>query len=163
MRFLFPSGKYTLQFDGAGIDLSAVGKGCVAVVGEGSLDDGTISVNGAKARAAAVATGGCALRRLAARSPTSTAAHEHEQQAASVAAAVPTILVVEDESSIASFVSLYLKNAGYAVKTAATGSDALDAGGRAGAGADRARPDAARTSTASRSASACASTPTCRS
>jgi two-component system alkaline phosphatase synthesis response regulator PhoP len=40
-------------------------------------------------------------------------------------AAVPTILVVEDESSIASFVSLYLKNAGYAVKTASTGADAL--------------------------------------
>jgi DNA-binding response OmpR family regulator len=40
-------------------------------------------------------------------------------------AGVPTILVVEDESSIASFVSLYLKNAGYAVKTAATGTDAL--------------------------------------
>jgi two-component system, OmpR family, alkaline phosphatase synthesis response regulator PhoP len=38
---------------------------------------------------------------------------------------VPTILVVEDESSIASFVSLYLKNAGYAVKTAATGTEAL--------------------------------------
>jgi DNA-binding response OmpR family regulator len=36
-----------------------------------------------------------------------------------------TVLVVEDESSIASFVSLYLKNAGYAVKTAATGGDAL--------------------------------------
>ena len=35
------------------------------------------------------------------------------------------ILVVEDESSIASFVSLYLKNAGYGVRTAATGSDAL--------------------------------------
>jgi two-component system alkaline phosphatase synthesis response regulator PhoP len=39
--------------------------------------------------------------------------------------AAPTILVVEDEGSIASFVSLYLKNAGYAVKTAATGADAL--------------------------------------
>ena len=37
----------------------------------------------------------------------------------------PTILVVEDESSIASFVALYLKNAGYAVKTAATGGEAL--------------------------------------
>jgi len=42
-----------------------------------------------------------------------------------VSSAVTTILVVEDESSIASFVALYLKNAGYAVKTAATGSDAL--------------------------------------
>ena len=36
-----------------------------------------------------------------------------------------TILVVEDEQSIASFVSLYLKNAGYEVKAVATGSDAL--------------------------------------
>jgi DNA-binding response OmpR family regulator len=42
-----------------------------------------------------------------------------------VSSTVPTILVVEDESSIASFVSLYLKNAGYGVKTAATGGDAL--------------------------------------
>ncbi|MGZ4395424.1 MAG: response regulator transcription factor [Gaiellaceae bacterium] len=36
-----------------------------------------------------------------------------------------TVLVVEDEASIASFVSLYLKNAGYTVRTAATGNDAL--------------------------------------
>ena len=41
------------------------------------------------------------------------------------AAPSPTILVVEDESSIASFVSLYLKNAGYGVRTAANGSEAL--------------------------------------
>ena len=37
----------------------------------------------------------------------------------------PNILVVEDESSIASFVSLYLKNAGYGVRTASNGTDAL--------------------------------------
>jgi two-component system, OmpR family, alkaline phosphatase synthesis response regulator PhoP len=42
-----------------------------------------------------------------------------------VAAPVSTILVVEDESSIASFVSLYLKNAGFQVRTAATGREAL--------------------------------------
>src|SRR6187401_3368020 len=36
-----------------------------------------------------------------------------------------TVLVVEDESSIASFVSLYLKNAGYSVRTAANGTEAL--------------------------------------
>jgi DNA-binding response OmpR family regulator len=36
-----------------------------------------------------------------------------------------TVLVVEDEASIASFVSLYLKNAGYSVKTASTGAEAL--------------------------------------
>src|SRR5687767_6127474 len=35
------------------------------------------------------------------------------------------VLVVEDEASIASFVSLYLKNAGYDVHVASTGEDAL--------------------------------------
>jgi DNA-binding response OmpR family regulator len=38
-----------------------------------------------------------------------------------------SVLVVEDEASIASFVSLYLKNAGYDVATAATGAEALAA------------------------------------
>ena len=37
-----------------------------------------------------------------------------------------TVLVVEDEASIASFVSLYLKNAGYDVHVAETGEDALN-------------------------------------
>src|SRR5947208_7531409 len=37
-----------------------------------------------------------------------------------------SILTVEDETSIASFVALYLKNAGYSVRTVANGSDALD-------------------------------------
>ena len=36
-----------------------------------------------------------------------------------------SILVVEDETSIASFVALYLKNAGYGVRAAATGAEAL--------------------------------------
>jgi DNA-binding response OmpR family regulator len=35
------------------------------------------------------------------------------------------VLVVEDEASIASFVSLYLKNAGYEVRTASNGTEAL--------------------------------------
>src|ERR671915_2292438 len=38
---------------------------------------------------------------------------------------IQSVLVVEDEVSIASFVSLYLKNAGYEVRAAANGSDAL--------------------------------------
>ncbi|MFN0153084.1 MAG: response regulator transcription factor [Gaiella sp.] len=38
-----------------------------------------------------------------------------------------SVLVVEDEPAIASFVTLYLKNAGYQVRTAATGSAALNA------------------------------------
>jgi DNA-binding response OmpR family regulator len=37
-----------------------------------------------------------------------------------------SILVVEDESSIASFVALYLKNAGYGVRAVGKGTDALD-------------------------------------
>src|ERR671930_668252 len=36
-----------------------------------------------------------------------------------------SVLVVEDEASIASFVSLYLRNAGYEVRTATNGADAL--------------------------------------
>ena len=42
-----------------------------------------------------------------------------------MSSAPTSILVVEDEGSIASFVSLYLKNAGYTVRTAANGSEAL--------------------------------------
>ncbi len=38
-----------------------------------------------------------------------------------------SVLVVEDEQSIASFVSLYLKNAGYGVRAVATGAGALNA------------------------------------
>jgi DNA-binding response OmpR family regulator len=43
-----------------------------------------------------------------------------------VAAGQPqTVLVVEDEASIASFVAAYLKNAGYLVRTTASGNEAL--------------------------------------
>src|SRR5262249_15858180 len=42
-----------------------------------------------------------------------------------VTATSPTVLVVEDETSIASFVAAYLRNAGYAVKTAPTAHAAL--------------------------------------
>jgi DNA-binding response OmpR family regulator len=43
-----------------------------------------------------------------------------------VAATQPqTVLVVEDEASIASFVAAYLKNAGYLVRTTPSGSEAL--------------------------------------
>jgi DNA-binding response OmpR family regulator len=42
-----------------------------------------------------------------------------------VASPPASILVVEDESSIASFVALYLKNAGFSVQTVPTGGEAL--------------------------------------
>ncbi len=51
-----------------------------------------------------------------------------------MSAQIQTVLVVEDEASIASFVSLYLKNAGYLVHTAGTGQEAL-------AQAEAKRPD----------------------
>jgi DNA-binding response OmpR family regulator len=44
-----------------------------------------------------------------------------------VAQTTQSVLVVEDEASIASFVSLYLKNAGYDVRTAANGAEAIAA------------------------------------
>jgi DNA-binding response OmpR family regulator len=46
-----------------------------------------------------------------------------------VAQQTQSVLVVEDEASIASFVALYLKNAGYDVRTAANGTEALSAVG----------------------------------
>jgi hypothetical protein len=51
VRFLFPAGTYTLKFDANGLDLSAVGKGSMSVNGKTSPtgEDGTVSVNGAKA------------------------------------------------------------------------------------------------------------------
>ena len=42
-----------------------------------------------------------------------------------MSATAQSVLVVEDEASIASFVSVFLKNAGYDVKTVATGAAAL--------------------------------------
>jgi hypothetical protein len=50
VRFLFPSGTFTLKFEGSGIDLSAVGKGSLKATGKSALDDnGTVAVNGLKA------------------------------------------------------------------------------------------------------------------
>jgi two-component system, OmpR family, alkaline phosphatase synthesis response regulator PhoP len=43
-----------------------------------------------------------------------------------MATQVQTVLVVEDESSIASFVALYLRNAGYKVRNVGTGEAALE-------------------------------------
>jgi len=43
-----------------------------------------------------------------------------------MAAKSQTVLVVEDETSIASFVALYLKNAGYGIRAVGTGQEALD-------------------------------------
>ena len=126
VRFLLPSGTYTIELIAANLNASAVGHGSIVATGVGTADDGSFTVNGGKPELSRQAPDERRLR-----------------QGAVVSATVPTILVVEDESSIASFVSLYLRNAGYAVRTAATGADGDQRGGGARPGADRARPDAA--------------------
>ena len=48
VRFLLPSGRYTIELIGVGIDASAVGKGSIFTTGLGSPDDGSYTVNGGK-------------------------------------------------------------------------------------------------------------------
>jgi hypothetical protein len=48
VRFLLPSGRYTIELIGVGIDASAVGKGSIVATGLGSDDDGSYTVNGGK-------------------------------------------------------------------------------------------------------------------
>jgi len=58
VRFLFPSGRYTIQLTGLGISASAVGKGSVSVTGAGTADDGSYTVNGGKPQAVAKSSAG---------------------------------------------------------------------------------------------------------
>ena len=51
VRFLFPSGRYTLTLIGNGINLSAVGRGSVSATGIGLVGGGTLAVNGGKPQA----------------------------------------------------------------------------------------------------------------
>ncbi len=48
VRFLLPSGRYTIQLIATDVNASAVGKGSVIVTGAGTADDGTVTVNGGK-------------------------------------------------------------------------------------------------------------------
>src|SRR5690348_10760006 len=48
VRFLLPSGRYTIELIGVRIDASAVGRGNVVVTGLGTFDDGSFAVNGGK-------------------------------------------------------------------------------------------------------------------
>jgi hypothetical protein len=51
IRFLFPSGRYTIELIGNGIAVSAVGRGVVSVTGAGTTADGTFMANGGKPQA----------------------------------------------------------------------------------------------------------------
>jgi hypothetical protein len=48
IRFLLPAGRYVIELNATGVDISAVGHGIVGLTGLGTIDDGTFAVNGAK-------------------------------------------------------------------------------------------------------------------
>jgi hypothetical protein len=50
VRFRYIGGKFTITIVGTNIDLSAIGKGTVSIVGKGTADDGTYSMNGQAAQ-----------------------------------------------------------------------------------------------------------------
>ena len=101
------------------MDVSAVGRGTVMLDAQRLHRAArALPINGGAVPAAARAD----RRPTTLGQPPPSAA---EREAEPAAQPNQTVLVVEDESSIASFVALYLKNAGYSVRTAATGSEAL--------------------------------------
>ncbi len=113
INFYVPGGRYRITVHGEGFSISARGQGMASL--DGSADAGRVDrdVRGGRqsARAAAADARARAVRRPVGGPVTG-----------------PTsVLVVEDEQSIASFVSLYLKNAGYGVRAVGTGSGALNA------------------------------------
>ena len=122
-------GRYKLVISAStGIDFLAVGVGKAWLKGDpNGGDPGIYTVDGKKQQTLPVAPAvappaGTVWPGLVVQfgvQPTTTV------NADTVTGAPPTVLVVEDETSIASFVALYLKNAGYGVRTAATGSEAL--------------------------------------
>ena len=48
IRFRFIGGRFKITLRTAGMDLSAIGKGMITLLGAGTLDDGTYSFNGEK-------------------------------------------------------------------------------------------------------------------
>jgi hypothetical protein len=48
VRFLLPSGRYTLELIASNLNASAVGHGSIVATGAGTADDGSFTVNGGK-------------------------------------------------------------------------------------------------------------------
>ena len=126
LRFRMVGGGYRMVARGSGISVSAVGRGVVMLdgdprfpgddVGVYSRDGADCSVEPTRLHAAADRARAVRARAAGDRAPRSRGARRDD---------TATVLVVEDETSIASFVAAYLRNAGYAVKTAATAQAAL--------------------------------------
>ena len=127
IRFRVIGGGFKLLIQGRGIDLSVVGKGSGFIEGD-TLEPGVYSLDGAdcrKNRASCEQLPEPGIRfRLGARREDG-AKLDPPVRHRLMAAGAQTVLVVEDEASIASFVSLYLKNAGYDVRAVTTGNAAL--------------------------------------
>ena len=113
--FASPAASISSRIIGTGIDLTAVGVGRAWLAGDpDALDDGDYAIDGGKWQPVPLV-----------KKSVPSASNRRRSRVHNVSAQAPNILVVEDESSIASFVSLYLKNAGYGVRTASTGTEAL--------------------------------------
>ena len=121
INFYVPGGRYKITVHGDGVSISARGQGLAGLDGDADAagSTGTFAVGDS-------AAGGTSAqpRVRPVRASRDRDAGDEGGQAVSSPA---TVLVVEDEQSIASFVSLYLKNAGYGVRAVGTGSGALNA------------------------------------
>ena len=128
VRFRLVGGRYRIVIDGRGIDLSVVAKGTGSIVAarwharsrrvlarRGRLPQRPRELQAAPGDSQAFPARWQRARREGPR----------QRRRRLMTAGAQTILVVEDEASIASFVSLYLKNAGYDVRAVTTGSAAL--------------------------------------
>ena len=126
MRFRVIGGRYRIVIQGRGIDLSVVGKGFGSIKGDLGQSRRVLArrrrLQERPGGLQAAARGREALR---ARGRPSGREERGPPSGRRMTAGAQTILVVEDEASIASFVSLYLKNAGYDVRAVTTGGAAL--------------------------------------
>ena len=106
------------MIEGRGIDLSVVAKGAGSITAGAAVDPGVYSLDGADCRSDRAS---CKpLPELTKRFQLGNERPGEKnlvgRRSRLMTAGAQTILVVEDEASIASFVSLYLKNAGYDVR-----------------------------------------------
>ena len=123
VNFYVPGGRYKITVRGEGFSISARGQGTVALTGSPDTTGATGTYAVGDAVPAPIPS---ATQNVAFGAPLTSDAVRDEEGGRSMSQA-QTVLVVEDEQSIASFVSLYLKNAGYGVRAVGTGSGALNA------------------------------------
>ena len=144
LRFRMLGGGYRIVVRGSGIAVSAVGRGVVSLDGERRGDEttGHLLADGRRllGRARALHAASRRARALRARE----AGRGREPPSAVVNQQQHSILVVEDETSIASFVAAYLRNAGYEVRTASTAHAAVVELTKRGSVARRPRPEPPR-------------------